>query len=99
MPVKPVGLYRSVGASEQGICVLVQLGALRFHIPEQKYRDEGFEPAFDRLPWGGPSGNQGVGRPDAPPLAPTREKRPQGAPLPSKSPQPVAGCPTMRRSA
>ena len=51
MIIKPLGLCRKVGEKGEGNNVLVEYGALRFHIPEQRYRDKGIEPAFDNLPW------------------------------------------------
>jgi hypothetical protein len=49
--IKPLGLCRREGVTGEGNSALVEYGALRFQIPEQKYRDKGLEPAFDNLPW------------------------------------------------
>jgi hypothetical protein len=52
MTPKPRGVYRTQGEVGLPNTVLLEYGALGFNISEQEYRDNGYQPNFDGLPWG-----------------------------------------------
>jgi len=51
-PHKPIGIYRSHGVLglPNGVRIRDVDGAEKY-IPEQRYRQYGYEPLFDDLPW------------------------------------------------
>lgn len=51
MSAKPQGRYRSEGESGQPNTAFVEIGTIGLDITEQEYRDKGYEPDFDELPW------------------------------------------------
>lgn len=51
MPEKPQGRYRTSGERGQPNTAFVEIGRIGIDIPEQEYRDKGYEPDFDTLPW------------------------------------------------
>lgn len=48
---EPRGVYRTEGVNGKPNTVLLESGTLGFDIPEQEYRDGGYKPDFDDLPW------------------------------------------------
>jgi len=48
---KPRGLYRIQGEEGQPNKAFLEGGTLGFYVPEQEYRESGFEPDFDELPY------------------------------------------------
>lgn len=51
MTGEPRGVYRTQGENGKPNTVLLESGTLGFDIPEQEYRDSGYKPSFDDLPW------------------------------------------------
>lgn len=51
MTREPRGVYRTQGEIGKPNTVLLESGTLGFYIPEQEYRDNGYKPDFDDLPW------------------------------------------------
>jgi hypothetical protein len=47
----PRGIYREEKGWVTQHSVLVDYGTTRFEISEEKYRQAGYEPAFEQLPW------------------------------------------------
>lgn len=52
MTREPRGVYRTQGENGKPNTVLLESGTLGFDITEQEYRDNGYQPAFEDLPWG-----------------------------------------------
>jgi hypothetical protein len=55
-PKRPIGLYRTRGLKGMPNTVRVQdVGGIEMEmdIPEQRYRDNGYEPPYEQLPWRG----------------------------------------------
>ncbi len=47
----PQGRYRIQGDKGHPSIAFVEIGRIGIEIPEQEYRDRGYEPDFDELPW------------------------------------------------
>ena len=51
MTEQPQGRYRTQGEMGKPNTAFVEVGRIGLEISEQEYRDRGYEPAFDTLPW------------------------------------------------
>ncbi len=47
----PQGRYRIQGDKGQPCIAFLEIGRIGVEITEQEYRDRGYEPEFDELPW------------------------------------------------
>lgn len=51
MTEKPEGRYKTQGENGKPNTAFVEVGRIVFELSEQEYRDRGYEPDFDELPW------------------------------------------------
>ncbi|WP_363350875.1 hypothetical protein [Methylocystis echinoides] len=51
MTEQPQGRYRTPGEAGKPNMAFVEVGRIGLEISEQDYRDRGYEPAFEALPW------------------------------------------------
>ncbi len=49
--MKPHGIYRERKGFGDQDSALVDYGNTRLDVPEDRYRESGYEPPFDKLPW------------------------------------------------
>jgi hypothetical protein len=48
---QPQGRYRIQGEKGQPNMAFLEIGRIGVEVTEQEYRDRGYEPDFDELPW------------------------------------------------
>jgi len=51
MTSKARGLFRLAGEKGKPDSAFVEDGIIGFYVSEQEYRQEGFKPSYDELPW------------------------------------------------
>lgn len=51
MTDQPQGRYRIQGEKGQPNMAFLEIGRIGVEVTEQEYRDRGYEPDFDGLPW------------------------------------------------
>ena len=51
MTHQPQGRYRIQGEKGRPNLAFLEIGKIGMEVTEQEYRDRGYEPDFDQLPW------------------------------------------------